>query len=364
MEKNIYIVGAHSRGETFYVYVTALYKDTCVHAFLVDDLTENPSELRGVKVLPICEESGLNPDYPVYLATRGEYHEQLQERLRSLGMKYIYPVDVTLDIELRNAYVRKIYEENGREFRCIDECDPITGGEKESNMRPDVRIYVASLAQDRKLSESYELTPDEGVIQVGAALTEDRIPHAAAYDNEGIHISERNRQFCELTALYWIWKNAGQDIVGLAHYRRHFTLPEDWIERFCDHEIDVILPVPLYVGPSIAENYKNRHDKEDWEFVMDYLREHHSEDYERASEFFRTSLFCPCNMFIMRQEVLECLCEWMFPVIEALYKRTGQKKDHYQNRYPGFISERLITYFFLSGKNDYKVAFANKNFLK
>ena len=65
-------------------------------------------------------------------------------------------------------------------------------------------------------------------VQVGAALADEAIPGYQP-DNEGDNISADNPRYCELTALYWAWKNlppaqaGGPSYLGLAHYRRHFA---------------------------------------------------------------------------------------------------------------------------------------------
>lgn len=42
-------------------------------------------------------------------------------------------------------------------------------------------------------------------------------------DNTGENISAKNPYYCELTGLYWLWKNTEAEYKGLVHYRRHFT---------------------------------------------------------------------------------------------------------------------------------------------
>ena len=78
----------------------------------------------------------------------------------------------------------------------------------------DIKILVAAHKKYWMPKDSVYLP-----IQVGAALHP-----ALGYvpDNTGYNISDKNPNYCELTALYWAWKNLECEYIGLCHYRRYF----------------------------------------------------------------------------------------------------------------------------------------------
>ena len=78
----------------------------------------------------------------------------------------------------------------------------------------DIKIIVAT-------HKPYEMPIDKMYmpIHVGA---EGKDNIGFQRDDCGINISDKNYSFCELTGLYWAWKNIEFDYLGLVHYRRHF----------------------------------------------------------------------------------------------------------------------------------------------
>jgi len=358
--RKVYIAGAHSRAATFGQYLTYLEPDISIEAYLYDNDEDNPKEIKGVPVIKIDKSSMLKKELPVYLATRGVNHTHISGTLSACGMKNIIPVDVAFDMEIRNKYLSKFFESCGRDFIKVEQLD--TNSERNAVQAKDAVIYVASSALDKPLKEKIHLDYYEKKLQVGTAITQVRID-ADKRDNTGENISDKNTQFCELTGLYWIWKNATEDVQGLVHYRRHFLLPESWLSIMCQNDIDVILPVPLYVYPSVAENYRRRHEKICWEYMMEYLMMNSPDDYIFAKDYFENNcIYYPCNMFIMRRDILNELCSWMFPIIFYVADKVGVLEDTYQNRYPGFLSERLITLFFEKYRDRYKIVYSDKGF--
>lgn len=353
--QRVYIFGAQSRGKTLKEYLQFLYPRTDILAFLVDNAEENEAEIDKIPVWRFGTGSTLDCSCSIFIATKGIYHNAIKERLEQKGMRGIIPVTAVVDNFFRNEYVRKLYALENRDFTKIEDL---------SVQKSSAVIYMVKSIYDKPLQTKYICPEYEKAIQAGAALTEKRLSADTLTDCGGDNISSKNRQYCELTALYWIWKNSNADIVGLSHYRRHFILPKRWQEIMVSNGIDVIIPVPSCVCPSIEENYKERHDPSDWDYLMGYLKENSPKDYELSRKVFSGNLYLPCNMFIMRREILDDLCRWMFPILDAVTAKGGEKRDVYLNRYPGFISERLITLYFYRNRYRYRITYADRNFIE
>ena len=222
-------------------------------------------------------------------------------------------------------------------------------------------VYVVKSIYDKKIENDLPLRPYEKEIQVGATLTEKRICHLR--DDDGDNISERNRQYCELTALYWLWKHAADDYIGISHYRRRFDISDEVFGGFGELKADIVVTVPVINTSGLGCQYCITHSKTDWEILRDEVHIS-SPEYDESFEFVEKQIyFHAYNMFIMRRDILRDFCSWMFPIVFACEKRIGTKEDTYQNRYPGFLSERLLNVFLYEHRNKYNIYVANKRYL-
>ena len=98
------------------------------------------------------------------------------------------------------------------------------GREPERNVEkePVIRILVA--AHKRTYAPENRLIR---LVQAGTALAGERLP-GMLHDDEGDHISRRNRTYCELTVQYYAWKNVQADYYGFFHYRRYMSFAKEY----------------------------------------------------------------------------------------------------------------------------------------
>ncbi len=228
-------------------------------------------------------------------------------------------------------------------------------------MGKNLEVYVVKSIYDKRIKNGLPLRSYEKDIQVGAILTEKKL--CELRDDDGNNISERNRQYCELTALYWLWKNACEDYIGISHYRRRFDISDELMNCVEELNVDIIVTVPVINTLGLGYQYCITHSKNDWEILREEVHRL-SPEYDDSFSFVEKQIyFHAYNMFIMRRDILNDFCSWLFPILFACEKRIGIKEDIYQNRYPGFLAERLLNVFLYEHRNQYNIYVAKKKYL-
>jgi len=186
-------------------------------------------------------------------------------------------------------------------------------------------------------------------------------------DNTGDNISEKNKSYCELTGMYWIWKNAEEtpdDTVGIVHYRRFFTEKEEDREymrtgvmprpldyEVCEYATDdrsVLVPEKLMSVFNVYGVYRNTHDRSDIFKLRSILMSKYPEYVDALDETMNSHYGYYYNMFACKKRYFDEYCEWLFDVMSELEKRIDvtDRVDDYQKRVIGFISERLLKVWF------------------
>lgn len=216
----------------------------------------------------------------------------------------------------------------------------------------DCKIYVAKSHYDKELKEKF-YTPYTIDIQVGAALTDMDI--AECKDNVGDNISIRNKDYCEVTAIYWIWKNhMDNDYIGICHYRRRFVINESMIEFIIHNKFDAVFTIPCLTDGGMRREFVERNyflTPEAWELVERILLKISPEYFDTWLEFKKSYFIIPCNIFIMKKEIFARYCSWLFMILEETDKYYLDQGIQCDNRYLGYISECLTTVYVMKNKD-------------
>lgn len=171
-------------------------------------------------------------------------------------------------------------------------------------------------------------------------------------DCSGDNIAEKNKNYCELTALYWIWKNdCSSKYVSIEHYRRFFMKKNALLPHICKQDdikkilqsYDVAVSQKSRYGISNEEYYRQRHYESDMNMVREAIERLHPdyiESFDNMMKSFQLSMF---NMIAIDKKKFDEYCEWLFSIlfdVEKKIKLDGRTK--YQQRVFGFLSERLM----------------------
>ncbi len=190
-------------------------------------------------------------------------------------------------------------------------------------------------------------------------------------DDTGDNISEKNPYYCELTGLYWAWKNLDVEYVGLAHYRRHFSVKSRLQQRIQGKEncilretelqklletTDIILPKRRnYVIESVEKHYCHTHYPEPLYETQKILIERYPDIAPAFEHVMKRKTAHMFNMYIMRKDLSDAYCTFLFDVLGELENRIDiSGYSAFQARVYGRISELLLDVWILYKGYSYK----------
>ncbi len=227
-------------------------------------------------------------------------------------------------------------------------------------------------------------------IQVGSALA-DHLFADMLHDNDGENISEHNPKYCELTAVYWAWKNQDKlgtpDYIGLMHDRRHFLfnpqlpIPNKqvtWMKNspvymfppICNKYLsyltddvirsyfpayDIMILKPYDVENCIANGtmrdrfLRSEGMSEDlFDIWKDTLRKLFPDYIPELEAFTKGHIEHLCSMSIMRKDLFEQYCQFQFTVLDEVDKQVDSSNfSKAKKRFLGYLGEFMLSLFIM-----------------
>ena len=219
-------------------------------------------------------------------------------------------------------------------------------------------------------------------------------------DNTGDNISHKNPIYCEMSAVYWAWKNMDADYYGLCHYRRIFTLEnisfiqqikefsKYWAYRLIgnivlpgvrysrsgiisitseelykekaykfskqimkmleEENIDIILPKPWDSSCNNNSQQFFSLGKNFFLLLNDIVKELFPDLFPFLLKVYSNHKLHAANMFIMKKVLFDQYCTKMFSILEEHEKRAvclgycnDVLKDKTYSRLSGYLAELL-----------------------
>lgn len=240
-------------------------------------------------------------------------------------------------------------------------------------MKKDIKIFVS-----HRIDLDSETIDNPLFIPVRCGAVYDKRENITMLgDNTGDNISEKRNSFCELTVQYWAWKNVKADYYGLCHYRRYLSfasqvyneeneernngcVSENYITkkvlekhginektmRKIIEDNDVLVCKTIH---STTNNYdsmkmsKEYHNIEDMDIAIKIINKLYPEMKDVVQEYMSSYDVRLYNCFIMKKEIFNNYCEWLFTILFELEKSINMKFYGVQKyRTPGTIGERLF----------------------
>lgn len=389
-DRAIAIFGAQSVALGIYQAIRMLYPKQRVKCFLVTSLKQNPRQLAGLPVLEVKDY--FDREDLILIGTPENLHPEIIEMLQKQGFHNYIALDSRKEAVLMELYYREIGKaeakntEIGKATLPLDASFSSLHDQKAGSEKAKLQVFLAKHSGDRVLQKAPVLSEWAEYLQVGAigaqednqsseqentyriSRSSNRIGDAgnsgglsAGYrDCDGVHISGKNPNYCELTALYWIWKNrlslpGDTDYYGLFHYRRILDIQEADLFRLKENQVDAVLPYPMLYEPDIRAHHTRYVKDGDWQAMRAALIELQPRYAEAFDEIFTGRYFYNYNILVATPKVFADYCAWLFPILERIEELCQPEREDRADRYMGYLGENLLTLYFRYHSCDFKI---------
>lgn len=163
-------------------------------------------------------------------------------------------------------------------------------------------------------------------------------------DDTGDNISEKNKSYCELTAVYWAWKNLKDaEYVGLAHYRRYFEtkFTSGNIDKVFEN-CDVILAKPILCDKFLEHKLSKVLCLEDYTIFLSIIKKLYPEYEQTVIDYLYGYYDIPFNMFVMRRTAFENYSCFVFSILKKCEETMKPLSYTCSSRRLGYIAEFLL----------------------
>lgn len=328
---------------------------------------DNPAFLDGKRVYLVEEFMGVDADMAadgasgdtaVWVAAMEHYHMEIRESLQKTWLKNIYCLTDPLERVLIGNAVEWYFRQQGIPYlftgHVAKQCYQKELGQKAW------RLFRVQSAADAPLAG--EVPPYGYVvpIQAGAALAAERVCGVTDMDGgNGGNISCFNPYYNELSCLYWIWKNTDYEYSGICHYRRIFE-SDHAFRPILEGKADAVLASPCLVYPDLEKYYLGWGEESYYKEMLQVVKEFYPDYHRTALWCAAHPVFIPYNISILKREVLENYCGFLFRVIFEVEDRMGKRDVPRQKRC--WLSEHVSTIYFmhhLMEVKDYRIYFSD-----
>lgn len=189
-------------------------------------------------------------------------------------------------------------------------------------------------------------------------------------DNTGENISTLNPYYCELTGLYWAWRNLDCDYLGLVHYRRYFTKMTKKYNESINiddvvlnrHEIEQLLESSEVIVPkrrkyyieTLYSHYDHTFDGTHLDLARTMIEMKSPEYLPSFEKVMKQRSGYMFNMFIMKKELADDYFTWLFPILDSMYESMDLSGlTDFEARLFGRVSELLFNVWL--DKNNLKI---------